>query len=146
LKLDDSIGFLVNYTGRKISQLLTTYFEPYHITPEQWTVLNRLYEQEGITQKDLAQKVGKDQTNVTRILDQLERKALIKRTRNEKDRRSFLAYVTKKGKTLIETLLPIEEEVLTIALENISEEQISLLKQILAKITENINRHVGREQ
>jgi DNA-binding MarR family transcriptional regulator len=145
VRLEDSIGFLVNFTGRKISQLLAASFEPYKITVEQWTVLHRLCEQDGITQKDLAQRVGKDQTNITRILDQLERKELVVRTRNTEDRRSFLAYVTEKGKTLTETLLPLEKKVLAVALQNIPQEHLALFKQVLFQIQANIDRHGGKE-
>lgn len=140
MKQDDSIGFLINRTGRKISHFLMGYFHQYDITTEQWGVLNKLGEEDGISQKDLAKRVEKDQTNVTRILDQLERKGLIMRMPNKEDRRSFLTYLTDEGRSVIKKLAPIEEEALSIATSQIPAEKLTELRQILIQITENINQ------
>jgi DNA-binding MarR family transcriptional regulator len=144
--LDESIGYLINSTGRKLSQMLTTRFSPYGITPEQWSVLSRLCEQDGMSQKELAHRVGKDQTNVTRILDQLERKRLAVRRMNPDDRRSFGAHVTDEGRSLQQTLAPIEVEVMITATRNIPEPQIHLLKQLLLQITHNTNETIPHEE
>lgn len=109
MKLEDSFGFLINHAGRRMSQLLTLHFQAYDITTEQWTVLHRLAEQDGISQKELARRTEKDQTNITRILDHLQRKGLIERRANASDRRSFLTYITDKGRGLDQTLVPIEQ-------------------------------------
>lgn len=136
LKLDDSIGFLINQAGRRVSQLLAIRFAAYDVTTEQWAVLSRLCEQDGISQKDLAGRVGKDQTNITRILDQLERKKLAERRANPEDRRSFCAYVTHDGRSLHEQLAPIEENVMLSITEGLTEQQITTAKQLLTRITD----------
>jgi len=139
--LDESVGYLVNQTGRKLTALLLQHFKPYDITPEQWTLLNRLGEQDGITQCDLAKRIDKDQTNVTRMLDQLERKGFVKRRMNEADRRSYLACITEEGKALVRKLAPIESEVLDLVTDGLSGEEVKLLKSILLRLTENAVRH-----
>ncbi|MEW9670571.1 MarR family winged helix-turn-helix transcriptional regulator [Ammoniphilus sp. 3BR4] len=136
MNLDQSLGFLINNAGRRISQLLTIHFQPFGITPEQWTVLNRLAEQDGINQKDLSLRVGKDQTNVARIFDQLERKGLAKRKPNPEDRRSFLAVLTEEGRLLNEKLTPIEQEVIQSALTGLPDQQVEQLKKWLKQITD----------
>lgn len=137
MKLDDSIGFIINRTGRRISQLLGHRFAPYEVTTEQWSVLARLGEEDGISQKDLAFRVSKDQTNVTRILDQLERKGLIVRKPNPEDRRSYLPFVTEEGRRLYEKLVPIEEEVVAAVTAGISPEETDALIKLLARIADN---------
>jgi DNA-binding MarR family transcriptional regulator len=146
LLLDDSIGFLINYTGRRLSQLLTARLSPYGITPEQWSVLSRLCEQDGMSQKELALRVGKDQTNVTRILDQLERKSLATRRTNPEDRRSFCACVTAEGRTLQHTLAPIEEELIAAISIGLTEDQLTMLKQLLLKLVDNANKCKQQEE
>jgi DNA-binding MarR family transcriptional regulator len=142
LKLDDSIGFILNNAGRKVSHLLSIHFHPYGITLEQWTVLNRLAEQDGINQKELSKRVGKDQTNVTRILDQLERKGLARRKPNTEDRRSFLAVITDEGNALNQKLIPIEQEVIKTVLSGLSKNEIAQFREILRKITETANMQI----
>lgn len=136
MKLEDSIGFQINQTGRRLSQLLGHRFLPYEVTTEQWSVLARLNEEDGISQKDLAHRVGKDQTNVTRILDQLERKGLVVRRPNPDDRRSFLPFVTPEGRTAYDRLVPIEEEVISAVTEGISAEELDAMKNLLIRIAD----------
>lgn len=139
MELDNYIGFILNNVTRKFSQFTVNFFKEYNITPEQVGIIRRLGEEEGITQKDLAIRMAKDQTNVTRLLDQLERKGLVTRNRNKDDRRSFLTYLTDEGKKLNEYIVPTEQEIMNIALRGISEERKALLKEIISEITENIN-------
>ncbi|WP_134701284.1 MarR family winged helix-turn-helix transcriptional regulator [Ammoniphilus sp. YIM 78166] len=139
MKLDDSLGYLISNTGRKLSNVLTNQFTRYNITTEQWTLLNRLVEWEGISQKDLASQTEKDPANVTRILDQLERKGLAVRRLNPNDRRSFLIYATSKGEELNHRLIPIEEQTVQRLLKGLSEQQVQMLKETLNQIAENAN-------
>ena len=141
MELDNYIGFILNNVTRKFSQFTVNFFKEYNITPEQAGIIRRLGEEEGITQKDLAIRMAKDQTNVTRLLDQLERKGLVMRNRNKDDKRSFLAYLTDEGKELNEYIIPAEQEIMNIALRGISEEKKALLKEIISEITENLNLH-----
>lgn len=141
--LDESIGFLINQTGRKISQVLNHYFDPHEVTSEQWSALARLCEEEGISQKELAARVSKDQTNITRILDQLQRKGLIIRQTNPEDRRSFLLSVTPEGKRIYEKIAPLEEQVIAMAIEGLDSEDVNRLKELLRHIADNAARHLN---
>ncbi|ALS24639.1 MULTISPECIES: MarR family winged helix-turn-helix transcriptional regulator [Paenibacillus] len=141
--IDHSLGFIINHAGRRLSQLLSLHYQPYDITTEQWTVLNRLSERDGITQKDLAHRAEKDQTNITRILDQLERKGLVERRPNAVDRRSFLTFITDKGRSLNQVLLPIESRVVSSVLDGLSEEDVERLRAALIQITKNANRTIN---
>ncbi|WP_167568847.1 MarR family winged helix-turn-helix transcriptional regulator [Brevibacillus migulae] len=134
MNLEDSFGFILNNSGRRITQLLNLHLQPHEITTEQFSLLRRLNEQDGISQKELAKRVGKDQTNITRILDQLERKGLAKRMPNQEDRRSFLAYVTDEGRALDDVLVPIEQEVIRQVLADLSDEDVRHVKTLLTRI------------
>jgi len=138
--LDDSIGFLLSRTTRKLTQRLNARFEPYGVTTEQFAVLQRLAERDGVSQKELAARVEKDQTNVTRILDQLERKRLVVRERSEEDRRSFVLRITDQGRTLSEALAPVERETIREALGGLSDERIAALRDALNQIWSNACR------
>lgn len=145
MKLDDSLGFLINQTGRKISQVLNHYFVPHEVTSEQWSVLARLCEEDGISQKELASRVSKDQTNVTRILDQLQRKGLIVRKVNPEDRRSFLPSVTAEGKRVYEKIAPLEEQVIEMATEGLNAQELTMLKELLRRIADNAARRLSSD-
>ena len=40
--------------------------KPYDVTPEQWVILNKLFDEDGISQRELAQRVAKNHPNTTR--------------------------------------------------------------------------------
>ncbi|NHN33407.1 MarR family winged helix-turn-helix transcriptional regulator [Paenibacillus agricola] len=136
---NDSIGVLISQTARRLNQLLTSKFQSFDITSEQWSLLLRLAKQDGITQKELAIRSFKDPTNVTRILDQLERKGWIQRVQNNEDRRSFLTYVTEQGRLLNEQLLPVEAEFLNNIGASLSDGDLSQLRKTLTQINTNID-------
>lgn len=143
MKLDESIGFLINQTGRRITQVLNHYFVPHDVTTEQWSVLARLCEEDGISQKELAARVSKDQTNVTRILDQLQRKGLVVRKANPDDRRSFLPSVTPEGQAMYERIAPLEEKTIALAMEGLQPDEVAKLKELLQRIADNATRHLN---
>jgi len=143
--LDDSIGFLLSRTTRKLIQRINARFEPFGVTTEQFAVLQRLAERDGVSQKELAARVEKDQTNVTRILDQLERKRLVVRERSEEDRRSFVLRITDQGRTLSETLVPVEREAIREALGGLSAERVDALRDALNQIWSNARRQAVAE-
>ncbi|SDN18799.1 DNA-binding transcriptional regulator, MarR family [Paenibacillus sp. yr247] len=139
MQLDNSFGFILNHAGRRLTQLLNYHFQPFDMTTEQWTVLNRLAEEDGITQKLLAVRAEKDQTNITRILDQLERKGLVERKANKMDRRSFLTYITEQGRALNEILTPIEQKVIASVLSGFTEKEALNLQVLLILMTNKAN-------
>jgi DNA-binding MarR family transcriptional regulator len=146
MTLDDSLGFIINHAGRRISHLVSLHFQPYDITIEQWTVLARLAEKDGINQKELARRAEKDQTNITRILDLLQRKGLIERRPNPEDRRSFYIFITDKGRDLNQVLIPVEHQVLQSLLRGLSETQLRAMQDALHQITANANEDIQQRE
>lgn len=141
MQLNDYIGFIFNNASRKFNQFATSFFKPYDLTPEQAGIIRRLGEQEGISQKELSIRVKKDQTNITRLLNQLEKKGLVIRGTNKEDKRSFLAYLTEHGKEMNKKIILVESEIMKIACKGLSEEKITLWKEVIDEIAENINGH-----
>ncbi len=137
--LDDSLGYLINRTARRLKYELDQAFKAagYDITPEQWTLLNRLWQQEGLSQVELAEQTFKDKPNVTRILDILERKQLLFRQKDENDRRAFKVYLTDAGRELREKLIPLAVEVLERGQKNLTESDIAFLQEKLNTIYYN---------
>ncbi|MDQ7097121.1 MarR family transcriptional regulator [Desulfosporosinus sp. PR] len=138
--LEESTGFIINRTHQKLSNYLTRKFKPYDITPEQWEILNRLWQNDGISQKEISEITLKDQTTLTRILDKLEHKGLIKRQVSPSDRRVFLIFLTDKGRDLEDILVSIAYEVSGEVLQGLSQEEIKQLKALLNRIFANVKQ------
>ncbi|MCR8847720.1 MarR family transcriptional regulator [Rossellomorea sp. SC111] len=138
---DETIGLYTSRTVKNIIRFLTLHLKDFDVTPEQWTVLKRLAEQDGISQKELAKRSEKDQPTLTRILDILERKKLIYKEKNSEDRRSFLIFITEKGVAAKDELSPFIENLYEdTILKGISEEELEVYKSVLSQINANMTK------
>ncbi len=122
---------------RKISALLQHRLKDYDITPEQWSVLHQIYQSDGLIQKEIADRSGKDKPTTTRIIDLLESKGLVRKQAGKRDRRSFLVFSTERGKELIRETLPIERSVTEEVKRIMDAEEYEKLMELLQRI----NRH-----
>jgi DNA-binding MarR family transcriptional regulator len=138
-RLNESLGYLINRTARRLKHELHQAFKAngYDVTPEQWALLNRLWEQEGLSQVELADQTFKDKPTVTRMLDVLEKKHLLFRQRDGGDRRAFNVYLTEAGRDLKEKLIPLAVEVLKRGQKNLTNEDLGYLREKLDTIYNN---------
>jgi DNA-binding MarR family transcriptional regulator len=137
--MEHSIGFNMGVTYRKLTNLLQYRLKEYDITPEQWSVLYQVARSEGLIQKDIAQRAGKDRPTTTRILDQLEGKGCIYKTTGENDRRSFLVHITDKGKELIDKTYPVEKQLIDDIKEWMTPVEYELLMELLLRINQRVS-------
>ena len=137
---NDSFGFLIVKAGRLIENRLRMNFESENIdiTPQQWSVLTYLWNNEGIAQQNLADAFSKDKTSVTRLLNNMERNGFIIRKPGTKDKRNKNIYLTEKSKLLKETSIKIAEETLAETLDGIDYAKLKTSKQVLKEVCENI--------
>lgn len=107
--MDNAIGYLIGHTAMRIKIGLRRLFvqSGLDVTPEQWVVLFRLHEHEGLTQSELGDRTVKDKTTVTRLLDRLETKDLVHRRRDPRDRRSQRIFLTPSGSEALAALMPL---------------------------------------
>ncbi|WP_347490770.1 MarR family winged helix-turn-helix transcriptional regulator [Desulfoscipio sp. XC116] len=138
ISLDDSLGFILNRTNIRMKNILLHKFKDYDITPEQWAVLNCLWIRDGISPKELAGLTHKDQPTTVRILSKLETKGSISRQVNPGDHRSFLIFLTTKGRALKNILIPLAAEALDKATKDIDQSKINLVKDTLNQIYKNL--------
>ncbi|HWP95419.1 MAG TPA: MarR family transcriptional regulator [Syntrophomonadaceae bacterium] len=136
---EQSLGFIIAKTHTKMKNNLAKALKPFHVTPEQWALLNSLWEQDGIPQKELSQKSFKDQPTTTRILDKLAQRGLIHRQVDPDDRRAFLIYLTTEGQNIREPLTDLARQALARALEGLSGPEQALLKDLLNRISDNLD-------
>ena len=144
--LDQSLGFTLGVASRRMSQLFAHRLKEYGISPEQWSVLHLIAGQEGLIQKEVAERSFKDKPTVTRILDVLEEKELISRKPGEQDRRSFRLYPTDKGRELALKTEPLERGVNVELADRLGEEAYYALLAQLKDIIRFADTLLEKEQ
>ena len=75
--MDNSLGFILNKTALLSKAHFNNYLKEYDISPEQWSLVFRVVERSGLTQKELSDSTYKDQANITRSIDRLEQKGFL---------------------------------------------------------------------
>lgn len=141
--LDESLGFLVYRAALLMKQELARQFGPHDLTPEQWAVLVRLWEEEGLTQRQVADRTFKDQGNVTRIVRRLESKGLLNRTVCTDDGRCFRLHLTAEARALMPELIPRALRSVDRAVAGIDEAELHVAKAVLARVPENLKGDGG---
>ena len=105
-----------------------------NITMEQWGILKCLWQEEGISQKEIAERVNKDKASVTRTLDIMQNNNLIKRCEDGLDRRSYLIVLTAEGKNLEHNLRPIAQAANQHIYRKLAKDEIQELRRLLLKL------------
>jgi len=137
-KLDDSLGFILSKTNTKLKNKLFQRFSEYNITPEQWSVLNCLWEEEGISPKELADIIFKDKPNTNRILEKLQMKELIVRKPHPVDKRAYQIFLTNRGWALRDELVPKAMQLLEDSTMGIEKHKIAEMKKLLNQMYNNL--------
>lgn len=139
-KLEESLGFLANLAALELKYSLTRNFKRhgYDVTAEQFAVLVSLWKKEAQTPSQLAEQLAKDKTNMTRILDGLEKRNLVVRRFHESDRRSCGIHLTEAGRQIKDKLIPLAADINRAALEGFSVKEEQALKKFLKNIFTNL--------
>ena len=137
-RLDDTLGFSMHKATVRLRQALGQRLRGFDLTPEQFGVLARLWEREGRCQRDLAELLFKDKPTITRMLDKLDQRGLVRREPDAKDRRIFRVYLTERGKDLEQPVLEAIRGVRGRAYRGLSVQQQDRLKGELELIVRNL--------
>ncbi|MEJ2726985.1 MAG: MarR family transcriptional regulator [Deltaproteobacteria bacterium] len=76
------------------------------LTLSQFAVLETLYHLGPLSQREIGQKILRSSGNITMVIDNLEKKRLVRRERNKTDRRFFIVHLTGRGYNLINKIFP----------------------------------------
>lgn len=138
--LESSLGFLLNRAAVLLKNELSRLFKSngHDVTPEQFAVLMSLWQKDSQTQSELADRLFKDKTNLTRILDGMEKRELVVRKKHEEDRRSYRIHLTSKGRKMKESLIPMARTANDKATVAMKPNEVKILHRLLQQIFNNL--------
>jgi DNA-binding MarR family transcriptional regulator len=137
---DSAIGFVVGRTSHILRNAFRTTFSAagQGITPDEWGILNRLWEQDGQRPADLAEVTIRDRSTVTRLLDGMVKKGLVRREVDPNDRRALRTWLTPDGRKLRNKLIPVVEGLLSRTTRGIPESDLRTTVKTLRKFQANL--------
>lgn len=131
--LTQSVGFMLAKARNLMAGEIDAALKEYDITSQQMGILLSLDRGPASTPFELSTLLGIDTGLMTRILDKLELKGLLKRSRNAEDRRIVNLTLTKKGQELAEQIPEIVPPVLNARLKQFTPEEFKEFRRLLDK-------------
>ncbi|WP_416671080.1 MarR family winged helix-turn-helix transcriptional regulator [Egbenema bharatensis] len=133
----------IGYRIKLLSQLLTRQFqdkiEPYGLTPFHWVVLCCLWEQDGLATSDIGDRLCQVGGTLTGVIDRMEERGLVRRERDQRDRRVWRIWLTDDGRKLEEILPPLAIEINEKTLHGLSEAERQNLSQWVDVMIANLS-------
>jgi len=109
-----------------------------NITPEQYLVLDILWDKQPLSQQNIADIIQKDKNSVTKIIDSLEKKNLVKRSMDKKDRRINQIELTEEADALKKTTTHVAIEFMNGAIKGIKEQDLDTFVDVMRQLKNNL--------
>jgi DNA-binding MarR family transcriptional regulator len=138
--LSKEITVELHLTGCKLKQHIATMLRQQDVplTPEQFMLIDLLWNQGKMSQQEIADQLHKDKNSVTKLVDAIERKGFVVRQQNKNDRRSNTLVLTEKAMFLKPVAKQKGISILDKMLEGISEEELRAFLETLHKLNQNM--------
>lgn len=136
-----TLGYLLSTCNNQLIKLLNRELTiaGLELTREQFVVLSILWKKDSVNQQYLANELQKDKYSITKLIDGLEKRKLVKRISSKEDRRLKLVIVTQKSYDIRPLVNEVMLTTINKSLSNIPESEIEITKSVLMKIISNIN-------
>jgi DNA-binding MarR family transcriptional regulator len=133
---DDSAGYLVNHLARLFARDLQARIKPLGLSTGTFPALLVLWEGDGLTQRELIERLDIEQPTMTNTLARMERDGLIRRGKDPADGRAQRIWLTESARALEGPATAAAEAVNARALERLSsEERVAFLELVRKVIT-----------
>ena len=111
-----------------------------NLTPEQYLVMDILWDAEVLSQQAIADIIQKDKNSVTKFIDSLEKKGLVYRQVNKTDRRVNNIVVSEEGMKLKARTTEVAIGMMRNVLKDIKEEDLIAFDKVMNQIKDNIDK------
>jgi MarR family transcriptional regulator, organic hydroperoxide resistance regulator len=133
------LGPLIKRAYRNMTNLHDQKLLEYNLTTSQVGVLSLLWEKNGQTQKELAEKIGIRAASLTGIVDGMEKRGWLIRKIDSNDARIKRLFLTQEGFELEEICLKVVLEMEELLKSGFTEDELLILRKWLKRLYHNVN-------
>jgi MarR family transcriptional regulator, transcriptional regulator for hemolysin len=136
----NSTGFIIRSTAKAFESAIDQQLRNRAgITVAQSRVIGMLaLVKDGVTQKEIADRIGIEAPTIVPIIDKLEEQKLVVRRPDPNDRRNNLIFLTSKSEAKWELIIECALDLEKASCQGLSERELEITKTALRKITQNI--------
>lgn len=129
-----SVGFIVSRLGFSVSQALAEGLKPLGIDSQHFGLLRAMLFTEGQSQRAIGDSLGIPANRMVVLVDDLEARGAVKRTKHPSDRRAYTLTMTSKGKKLFEQAVEVAISVEMRLCEGLSDADKKQLLELLGQL------------
>lgn len=139
--LNKQVGVYLNLVHCKFKQYMNSIFQGhgFNLTPEQFLVMDTLWDEGVLSQQKIADIIFKDKNSVTKLIDALENKGLVNRVPDKTDRRLNQIHLTERAISIKEDITKIAIESTDGIIKDIPKEELHVFVGVLNKMAKNID-------
>src|ERR1700686_690998 len=141
LLLGNQLCFAIYSTAHAFNRVYKPLLDRLGLTYPQYLVMLVLWERDGLSVKDIGERLFLDSGTLTPLLKRLEAAGLIKRTRSTEDERQVLIALTSQGQALREKARAVPKAILAASACSVSE--LSAMKNEIVALRDRLNAALG---
>ncbi|HSH05167.1 MAG TPA: MarR family transcriptional regulator [Anaerolineae bacterium] len=135
----DMVGYTLVMACRAHSTRVRTLLNALGLHPGQEMFLLSVWEEEGLTQTELADRLQIQRATVTNSVNRLEKGGLLERRPDPDDGRIYRIYLTDKGRQIHNATRPVWDEMETAITTGLTPAEAATLHQLLAQVAHNLS-------
>ena len=135
---DNAIGFLFHDVARIRSLVYDYFMQPHGLTRAQWRVLGTLLREDGVTQRELCDRIEIGAVTLSGLIDRLEARGWVERREDPNDRRVKRIWRTEQVKGIRDNMDCQTNELNRMALKGLNPKQIQQLVNMLKLVKSNL--------
>lgn len=135
---DDRLAHLVRDAARGLTRALQLRLSEHSISFGQWAFLRILWEEDGLSQRELSVRAGLMEPTTHAAVLKMEALGYVTRQRREGNRKKLFINLTPEGRALKDLLVPLAEEVNRVAVEGLTPAEVETTRRTLLAIITNL--------
>lgn len=125
---------------REIHALYESKFKNYDLQRGQFMFLTRVYENPGISLKELAYELKMDKTTITRAIQKLIDSKYLNKSQDLTDKRVWHLNASEKCKQLYSEIIAEKNRIISICFSGVDPDEIMIFSKIVNIISSNISK------
>ena len=134
---EQSIGYQVRRLNQDMGEAMNRLVSRHGISSAQWGYLRHIYFEDGLSQRGLSDRIGRQGPSTVTALKRLERMGLVETQKSEHDQRKNKVHLTAKGRALVRQLMPYVEQVAETAFRGFSPDEIDAFWSAVIRMRAN---------
>jgi DNA-binding MarR family transcriptional regulator len=136
--VSDRLAHVIRETTRALVRALTQRLAEHGVSFGHWAFLRILWQQDGLTQRELSEQAGVMEPTTFAALKAMEELGLVERRQVPENRKNVYVHLTAQGRALKSKLVPLAEEVNRVATRGVRAEDVAATRRVLELMLANL--------